>query len=266
MTQNHSNTDFIAYLVNQGNFDEALFLIERNYSHTENQKSDSILFYEGWANYSLKKLEQSTNSLLRVSNGSAFYHQSHFFAAYNQTYIGNYTEALTTYRNIATQKPAHEALRDFGISGIYLLKGDKQKARLSLQQMNTGFAVLSTQAQTLNLIIDEIEQYKPKNPWLAGTMSAIVPGAGKFYAGKKGEGIANFLGTVSFGAIAWENYRKLGAKNAKTIIFGSIFAATYVSNIYGAVVSVKIQETEYENAIHNQILFHLHIPLRNYFE
>jgi TM2 domain-containing membrane protein YozV len=131
---------------------------------------------------------------------------------------------------------------------------------------DSSLAALSTQWSNMNQIITELENHKAKKPWLAGLMSAVVPGSGKFYAGKKGEGVASFIGTVSFGLVAWENYRKLGIKHPKTIIFGSIFAATYVSNIYGSVVSVRIYETEYNHAIHNQILFQLHIPLRNYFD
>lgn len=97
-------------------------------------------------------------------------------------------------------------------------------------------------------------------------MSAIVPGTGKIYVGKPGEGIASMLATVGFGLITLENYKKLGLNNFKTIFFGSIFAANYVSNIYGSVISVKIIENNYRDGIRNQILFQLHIPLRNFFE
>jgi hypothetical protein len=53
------------------------------------------------------------------------------------------------------------------------------------------------------------------------------------------------IATTGFGLITWESYRKLGIGNVKTILFGSIFAASYVSNIYGSVISVKIIENEY---------------------
>jgi hypothetical protein len=97
-------------------------------------------------------------------------------------------------------------------------------------------------------------------------MSAIIPGSGKLYAGKTGEGIATMIATTGLGLITWENLRKLGFNHAKTIVFGTFFAATYISNIYGSVISVKIIENEYQDVIHNQILFQLHIPLRNFFE
>jgi TM2 domain-containing membrane protein YozV len=118
----------------------------------------------------------------------------------------------------------------------------------------------------LENIYDNHKSHRPKSPVLAGIMSGIIPGSGKIYAGKTGAGIASFIGTAGFGFIAWENYRKLGISHAKTIIFGSIFAFNYVSNIYGSVISVKLIENEYKNAVHNQILFQLHVPLRNFFE
>jgi hypothetical protein len=97
-------------------------------------------------------------------------------------------------------------------------------------------------------------------------MSAILPGSGKFYVGKKGQAISTFVGTVGLGLITWENYRKLGLANVKTIFFGSVFAANYVSNIYGSAVAAKVEENDYQNVMQNQILFNLHIPLRNIFE
>jgi alpha-amylase/alpha-mannosidase (GH57 family) len=97
-------------------------------------------------------------------------------------------------------------------------------------------------------------------------MSGIIPGSGKIYAGRTGEGIASMIATTGFGLIAWENYQKLGYKNLKTLFFGSIFLASYVSNIYGSVISVKIEENNFTNVTQNQVLFQLHIPLRNFFD
>ncbi len=264
--QNRSNIEFIGYMIDRGNFDEALFLIEKEFNTTANYHNDSLNYYNGWANYSLQKLEESSLRLLKVRQGSVFYSKSHFFAGYNQSHLGNYKQAKSIFSQIQTSSPTEKALQEFQLSGIFLLEGDIQQAKKYLHNTNSSIPVINRQVITLEHLAHEIEQHRPKKPWLAGAMSAVIPGSGKFYAGKKGEGVANFLGTVSFGAIAWENYRKLGLKNAKTIIFGGIFAATYVSNIYGSAMSVKIQETEYQNAIHNQILFQLHIPLRNYFE
>lgn len=98
---------------------------------------------------------------------------------------------------------------------------------------------------------------------LAGIYSALIPGAGKFYAGKKKQGIAAFLPILSLGAITYESYRKAGIRNARTIAFGSIFSVFYIGNIWGSALAVKIKDKEFNREYDNKILFDMHIPLRN---
>lgn len=257
---------FIQHLVNKGMYKEAIFLIEREAKNYHSQQRDSLNYFKGWACYSLKRLPESTQAFLQVGEASPFYHKSYFFASYNQAFLGNYDKA----QNILQQLPLHNepelSLRKFEFSGIEMLRGNWQQGAELLLQVDGENAAVSQQVHALNEIWNEHTTHKPKSPALAGILSALLPGTGKIYAGKTGSGIAAMLGTVSFGLITWENYRKSGIADAKTIIFGSIFAVNYVSNIYGSVVSVKIIEQEHENNVHNQILFQLHIPLRNFFD
>ena len=257
---------FIRHLVNKGYYKEAIFLIDKNTFNYQLKQQDSLNYYQGWAHYSLKNLEQSTRSFLEVRKQSPFYYKSHFFAGYNQLFLENYLNAHKIFENMNIQKEPHLSLLNFELSGMQMLQGNWQKGKEQLELVNRENAVLSQQVMALEQIYNENESHRPKSPALAGIMSGIIPGSGKIYAGKTGAGIASFIGTVGFGFIAWENYRKLGICHAKTIIFGSIFAFNYISNIYGSVISVKIIENESKNAVHNQILFQLHVPLRNFFE
>lgn len=257
---------FIQHLINKEYYKEAVFLIDSNTFNYQLNQKDSLNYYHGWAHYSLKNLEQSTNSFLEVRKQSPFYYKSHFFAGYNQLFLENYSNAHEIFGNMNIQKEPQLSLLNFELAGMEMLKGNWHQGKKQLEQANRENAVLSRQVMALEKIYDEHESYRAKSPALAGIMSGIVPGSGKIYAGKTGAGIASFIGTVGFGFIAWENYRKLGISHAKTIIFGSIFAFNYLSNIYGSVISVKIIENEYQNAVRNQILFQLHVPLRNFFE
>lgn len=261
-----SDIPFISHLINKGYYKEAIYLIERNTLNYEKQQQDSLNYFLGWANYSLKNLEQSTLSLLEVRNESPFYWKSHFFAGYNQIYLENYMEARNIFEQMSIQEEPNLSLLNFELTGMNILQGNWQKAKEQLQLVNPDNATISQQVTAFEEIFNEHETHRPKSPVLAGIMSGIIPGSGKIYAGKTGAGIASMIGTVGFGLIAWENYHKLGIANAKTIFFGSIFAANYVSNIYGSVISVRIIENEYKNALHNQVLFQLHIPLRNFFD
>lgn len=265
-TQNKSELPFIEHLINKGYYNEAIHLIDMDSLNCRQDKQDSLNFYKGWAHYSLKNLDQSTISLLKVGEQSPFYLKSRLFAGYNQIFLENYAEAREIINQVDVQNEPNLSLVNFELSGIDMLQGNWSKANDRLKQLNPNIATLNQQVLALAQINKEQEAHRVKSPLLAGMMSCIIPGSGKIYAGKSGEGIASMIATTGFGLIAWENYRKLGFGHVKTIFFGSIFAASYVSNIYGSVISVKIIENEYKDAIHNQILFQLHIPLRNFFE
>ena len=85
------------------------------------------------------------------------------------------------------------------------------------------------------------------------------------YAGKVGQGIAGLLSTSLFGLQAYEAYRKDGLNSARFIIFGGLFSAFYVANIWGSVFTVKLRRDEFNNAVNKAILVDLHIPLRTIF-
>ena len=257
---------FVRHLVNKGYYKEAIFLIDKNTFNCQTQQQDSLNYYHGWAHYSLKNLRKSTTSFLKVRTASPFYHKSHFFAGYNLLFLENYPNAREIFTRMSIQQEPHLSLLNFELSGMEMLRGNWQQGKKQLELVNREHAILNQQVVALEKIYKEHESHRSKSPLMAGIISGIIPGSGKIYAGKTGAGIASFIGTVGFGFIAWENYRKLGIGHAKTIIFGSIFAFNYVSNIYGSVISVKIIENEYKNAVHNQILFQLHVPLRNFFE
>ncbi|WP_320111375.1 hypothetical protein [Draconibacterium orientale] len=264
--QSKAQIPFIRHLVNSGFYKEAIYVIEKDTADYSAQQRDSINYYKGWAHYSLKNLQESSSSFLKVSHTSPFYNKSFFFAGYNQTYLGNYNEARSILDRADRSKEPTLWLYNFELSGIEMLKGNWSEAKQYLELVPEENAVLNKQVLALNEIWKEQEQHRKKSPVAAGIMSAIIPGSGKIYAGKTGAGIASMIGNIGFGLITWENYRKSGIADVKTILFSSIFAVNYVSNIYGSVVSVKVIENEHENAIQNQILFQLHIPLRNFFD
>ncbi len=264
-SQNSSELPFINHLIDKGYYSEAIYLIESDSLNRTKEQLDSLCYYKGWANYSLKNLEQSTQSLLDVSDESSFYLKSKFFAGSNQIFLENYSEARRIFSQINTRDEPYLSLINFELGGIEMLQGNWLKAKEQLQLVNSEIATINQQFTALGKICDEQESYHPKSPLLAGVMSGIIPGTGKIYAGKTGEGIASMISVTGFGLITLENYKKLGISNLKTILFGSIFIVNYVSNIYGSVISVKIIENEYQNVLHNQVLFQLHIPLRNFF-
>ncbi|HEY6161055.1 MAG TPA: hypothetical protein VI112_07525 [Bacteroidia bacterium] len=104
-----------------------------------------------------------------------------------------------------------------------------------------------------------------KSMFLAGLMSAVVPGTGKIYAGKWRAGLTSFVPIAVMGLEAWEAYKKDGWKSVRFAVFGSLFGVFYIGNIWGSALSVSVQRREIENEIHSEILLGMHISLQHVF-
>jgi hypothetical protein len=266
-SQNSTPCDlkFVYHLVDAGDMEEAIYLLDSTTCYME-KSNDSLNYLKGWSLYSLKRLVQSSESLIKVTPESEFYLKSHFFAAYNYTHTGNPEKALDALSKIEFNSEKLNSVKNFELSGIYLLQGKKEPFKDYFSKTNRNFYELSESADNLQKISADLFNHKVKSPFLAGLLSSIIPGSGKFYAGKRGEAISAFIATTGLGLVTWENYHKRGLKSFGTIAFGSAFLFSYTANIYGAVMTVHIAETEYKENVKNSILFNLHIPLRNIFD
>jgi TM2 domain-containing membrane protein YozV len=261
-SQNGAGCDlkFINHLINSGNFQEALFLLNSS-GCSLYPMYDSINFFKGMALYSLNRLDSSSASLTKVTTASSFYQRSHFLAAYNYTFTGNYKKAVETLEITEMMNEKMISIRNFQFAGINLLQKNIPLFNEWLNKTDTIYPDIAKSSSKLLAISADMINHKDKSPLVAGLMSGIIPGSGKLYAGKRGSAISSFLTTVGFGLVTWESYRKTGLNSFRTIAFGTIFAISYTANIYGSVISVRIIENEYRENVKNSILFNLHLSL-----
>jgi len=265
-TQKNPDVGFIEHLMNRGSHKEVVYLLDRSdYDRLPASRRDSLNYMKGWSLYSMKKLQRSSVNLEKVSPLSRFYHKSHFFSAYNKAHLSNYTEALQTLKDIKTTKDNLLNLRHFEKSGIALLQRDFQAFSKQFNQVDTTYYPIAKSSGAMKKFAHTLKNHSPKSPWVAGLMSAVIPGSGKIYAGKTGQGISSFLTVGGLGFVAWENYRKRGWKDFKTLFFATVFSAFYAGNIHGTVMTVSVTENEFQKEYDKKILFHLHVPLRNVF-
>ena len=75
---------------------------------------------------------------------------------------------------------------------------------------------------------------KHKNPWIAGSLSAIIPGLGKVYTGNYIDAITAFIFVGGNAFQAYRGFKKNGNKSAFGWIFGSVAVGFYVGNIFGS--------------------------------
>ena len=153
----------------------------------------------------------------------------------------------------------------FQLSGIALL----QRNYTSFDNYSKKFTFKNPDLFTEeNKLVDysvKLKKLKKNSPFIAGSLSAIIPGLGKVYAGKPKEGLTAFIPVGILGLQTYEAYQKAGIKSARFIVFGSLFTVFYIGNIWGSVLSVHIVNQEKNNDINRQILFDLDIPLHRVF-
>lgn len=152
--------------------------------------------------------------------------------------------------------------RNLQLAGLSLL----DRAYDDYPKYSSGFGNSHYSLADEEIVLEDcyktMKEHNYQSMFLAGALSAILPGAGKIYAHKAGEGISSFLLIGFLAAITVENYLKAGPRNYKTIGFASLFTIFYIGNIYGSVASIKVAREEFYRKYDNTIELHIHIPLR----
>lgn len=149
----------------------------------------------------------------------------HADAAYER---GDYTGAEKRYRELKDEQGANKLpALDYALSLCALQQNQTKTARDNFARLEPALS------QQLSLSLDQYEQLPQKSPRLAGTLSAILPGAGQLYTERPRQASIAFALNAAFiyGAIeAWnnENY-------AVTGILSLFELGWYGGNIYNAV-------------------------------
>jgi len=251
---------FINHLIQQRYYEEVLFLLDSD-DCSSFLMNDSANFFRGWSYFSLNRPDSSAESLIKVKPSSAFYLKSRFYAAYIYSQKGDFPKAAGILENIDSPAYNYTVLRNTEIAGIKLLQWDLPSFDNWYDGSLRDQVATDGSGTGLMKISQEMKNHGKRSPLIAGLLSAIIPGSGKFYAGNRGESVATFISTAGIGLVTWENYHKRGPDDFRTIVFGTIFAISYLANIYGSAFSVTIAENEYMENVKNTILFNLRIPI-----
>ena len=251
--------DFALYLIDNDLKRDALRLV----SSPCFTPSDTLTFLRGWAHYNLKQLPQAREYFQGIPKGSSFYDQSLFYSIAVSAHLGDFTSPVAS---LTGYDGPHTELRDLQLSGLALLRDDPAAFKQASQGFGFSDFALQEAEHTLCDIYNSRYVKRAKSPALAAIASAIIPGSGKIYAGKLGEGISAFLLTGVFGAITAEHWVKDGPANWKTIVPGLLGAFLYIGNIYGSYMSVSIYNSNLKDAQDTAVLYNIHIPLRSVFK
>lgn len=260
--------DFASYLIGNNLKEEAITLIKEIDSNTYSQDietKDSINFLKAWVLYSNKKLIDASVLFEKVNKASMLYPQTVFFNSISNAHLGNYEKADRILSDFEDSLGNYSSIYNLEKAGLSLLKRDFNSFNYYKEKFTYDNFATSQEEKALEEIYNSFKSHKKKSPFVAGMLSALVPGLGKIYAGAYGEGVSSFLLIGSLGAITAENWIRNGVLNWKTLVFGTIGMVFYIGNIYGSISSVKIYYEDFNHQQNISILYNIHIPLRTFF-
>ncbi|MBR1774756.1 MAG: hypothetical protein IJ759_04435 [Bacteroidales bacterium] len=255
-----SEFDFVMYLIGNSMKEEAVVLMQNN-----SEDNDSINFLRGFTYYSSKMLDLAADNFSKVSQSSELFTESRFFSSLSNAHLFHLDKAESDLNMISSQDGEINNLKNFSLAGINLLKRNYNLFDTYINSVDSNNYPLNVETARLLQLKTELLSYKKKSLFVAGALSTLVPGLGKVYAGNIGEGISSFLICGSLMGVTAENWYKKGLTNWKTILFGTISAVFYIGNIYGSVVTVKVNCENFNSRTDVQILYNIHIPLRSSF-
>jgi len=138
--------------------------------------------------------------------------------------------------------------------GISLLDADKEEPfSLRADNISSAFSYfrdLNTEDREARLIVDFSNDWisrpsvEKKSPWIAGTLSAILPGAGSLYTGRYVEGTYAFFitGLFLYATMEAQNNEQSGL----AALFGFFSVGFYGGSIYAAINGVYKQNDKKE--------------------
>ncbi len=116
----------------------------------------------------------------------------------------------------------------------------------------------SLESDRIFSLLENGEHLPRKNKFVSGMLSAVIPGAGKFYCGRNADA---FHSLVTVSITCWQAYEGFdddGIHSVKGWIFGVLGGLFYLGNIYGSVVAADIYNEEQEIMFKLSIKKHLH--------
>jgi len=258
---------FVDFLINNQEHDDALLILKERLKigsyHID--QFDSINYYIAWAYYNLKALDSSIVYFEKINAQSPFYIKSKFYENFEHLYLKQYALADSKLLALEVADSTLVELKRFQQAATALMQRDFLKFNdVASSFKYNNFSSANEQGELFKRK-DEILKNRRKSPLLAGLMSAVIPGSGKFYAGYRGQAISAMVPTFIFTAAAAESYFRAGPKSAQFITAASLFGIFYVGNIWGSVLSVKTFYELRNDEIHNNVMLDLHIPLRRIF-
>ena len=253
---------FVSHLSKDGRHQEAIRML---YIERALYQADTFNFNLARQYHLLRKADSASAIFSRVSPVSAFGTAARFGAALNFIYLNDPEKARTELETITDTALGNMELRQLTLAGIALLQREEARFDSIAQYFRFTSYLVSSEERTLVDLRKRVSAKRRKSAIAAAGLSAIVPGLGKIYAGRKGAGLASMLASSVLAGIAAETYFRGGAQSAQFITAGALFGVFYAGNIVGSYYSVRQQKKTETGKFDNEILATIHLPIHRRF-
>ncbi len=258
-----NNLDFVNHLFKNKLFKETIIALENiDTTNFNKQQFDSLYYYKGYSNYSTAQFSEAQKDFLAVSLQSNKYKFSVFHAALIASQLNNYLASALILDSIqiAPSDTLYCSLLHIEKAGVALLGRNLQRYAILDTTLPIEENNFTAEKKRLNNSYLKLLHHKDKSPLIAGLMSGLLPGAGKYYVGKKGQGLSAFFTQAVLGLLTYEAYQQGGIKSLACISYASLFSLFYIGNVWGSVTTAKTTNKEFNQSINNEIMFTLKLP------
>ena len=161
-----------------------------------------------------------------------------------------------TLPHITDTRQHAEAEQLIGLS--YLMRKQWSEAGAVFKTLQgSAVASVSQKAAVYHSYAKNGADLPTRSPFLAGTLSTIVPGAGRLYTGRFSAAFTSLFIVGLTGWQAYDGFQRDGLASAKGWTLGTLCGIFYVGNIYGSVLSARV----YNRHVTDEFLATLSIEL-----
>jgi len=258
----HNEIKFIHQLLLQDQFEPAIKAVGALMQLDIHQgEKDTLNYYSAMANYKIRNYEESLKGFSHIGPGSNFSMNTGFYISCCYTLLNRNSESVFTLANMNNLNPVLTSFKTYFMASNFLLERNTRLFDSISLQFTSPDPSLESEYKRLWFYHSRIKKEKNKSPLLAATMSAFVPGLGKYYAGYRAQALSGFLSTAFYGICTWESYHRMQSfKNhhwmhvVPVITFGTLFTVYYFGNITGSAKSVRTFKERSRKKINEEIL------------
>lgn len=229
---------------------------------------DTLNFLKGYNYYLLKKPDSASYFLKKISNSFPSIDKARFLSSINLSYTNEILSSIEILNNVKNDSDIIiQQVKNSLLAGNHLILRNLKTFDSISKTFDYNHVIYKKCQENLVYLKNNIVSRKDKSAVVAGILSFFFPGAGKFYAGRRGESLSAFLLNISLAAMAAESYlRTKSLTSPHFIVFSALFSFFYSGNIIGSIHAAKRQNKSFKKQINNEILANMHISVANLLE